>query len=365
MTIVQEELLSLLRAALWGIKPDVTIFKGVSWKEVIHLADIETVRGLLLDGISLLPRELMPDEDTVMDLVGRQNKIAQYNKVHRETIVQIDKALKANGITAVFMKGQITALRYPQPLHRQPGDIDFVVSKEDFAKTLDTLETIGKVDRTLVHEHHGMAWVNGVTIEPHYKVHNYQRPSTDKAMQEMFAEIYPDKLAQADIDGYNVSIFPPTFESVFLVSHMVNHVYEEGLGLRQVIDYAMFLNKRADNIYWLIHDEYLYRMRMQRAFRIFTCVCVEYLGLPQPSQVQPFSFKEKEWAKKLIDDIMTVGNFGRGQYVFHHNGWQDALRNYCWVLDRCHHLDFVCPSEARWWIVSKFTRFFWKMHKQI
>jgi hypothetical protein len=361
MTIVQKQLLSLLRAALWEKKPDASDFKNVSWKDIIHLADIETVRELLLDGISLIPRELMPDEDTVMDLAGRQNKIIQHNQVHRETIVQIDKALKVNGITAVFMKGQITALRYPHPLHRQPGDIDFVVGKVDFQKTLDTLDTIGKVDRKLIHEHHGMAWVNGVTVEPHYKVHNYQRPSTDKAMQEMFSEVFPDKLIKADLDGYKVNVFPPTFESVFLISHMVNHVYEEGLGLRQVIDYAMFLNKCADRIDWLQHDEYLYRMRMQRAFRIFACICVEYLGLPLPSHVQPFSFKEKEWAKKMMADIMTVGNFGRGQYVFHHNGWQDALRNYRWVLGRCLHLGFVCPSEARWWVVSKFTRFFRKL----
>lgn len=360
MTIVQEQLLSLLRAALLGKKPDDSLFKNVSWKNVIHLAEVETVKALLLDGISLLPKELMPDEYTIMDLAGRQNKIVQHNQIHRETIVQIDQALKVNNIAAVFMKGQITALRYPHPLHRQPGDIDFVVGKEDFQKTLDTLDTIGKVDRKLVHEHHGMAWVNGVTVEPHYKVHNYQRPSTDKAMQEIFSEVFPDRLIKVDLDGYKVNVFPPTFESVFLISHMVNHVYEEGLGLRQVIDYAMFLNKCADKIDWLQHDEYLYRMRMQRAFRIFACICVEYLGLPLPSHVQPFSFNEKEWAKKMMADIMTVGNFGRGKYVFHHNGWQDALRNYRWVLGRCHHLAFVCPSEARWWIVSKFTRFFWK-----
>ena len=361
MTIVQEQLLSLLRAALWEKKPDASDFKNVSWKDIIHLADIETVRGLLLDGISLLPRELMPDEDTVMDLAGRQNKIIQHNQVHRETIVQIDKALKATGITAVFMKGQITALRYPHTLHRQPGDIDFVVGKKDFQKTLDTLDTIGKVDRKLIHEHHGMAWVNGVTIEPHYKVHNYQRPSTDKAMQEMFSEVFPDKLIKTDIDGYKVNVFPPTFESVFLISHIVNHVYEEGLGLRQVIDYAMFLNKCADRIDWLQHDEYLYRMRMQRAFRIFACICVEYLGLNLPSQVEPFLYRETQWARKMIEDIMTVGNFGRGKYVFHHNGMNDAFHNYLWVLGRCYHLGFVCPSEARWWVVSKFTRFFRKL----
>lgn len=362
MTIVQEQLLSLLRAALLGKKPDDSLFKNVSWKEVVHLADIETVKGLLLDGMSLLPKELMPDEDTIMNLAGRQNKIVQHNQVHRETIVKIDQALKANGITTVFMKGQITALRYPKPLHRQPGDIDFVVSQDDFAKTLDVLDTTGKVDRNIVHEHHGMAWVNGIIVEPHYKVHNYQRPSTDKAMQEMFAEVFPDKLIEINIDGHKVHVFPPTLESVFLISHMVNHVYEEGLGLRQVIDYAMFLDKCADKIDWLQHNEFLYRMRMQRAFRIFTCICAEYLELHLPSQVKPFSYQEKQWTRKMIEDIMIVGNFGRGKYVSHHDGWIKALQNYFWVIGRCYHLGFVCPSEARWWVVSKFTRFFRKLN---
>lgn len=360
MTIVQEQLLSLLQGALCGNKPEGYLFKDISWKDVIHLADVETVKGLLLDGISLLPKEFMPDEDTVMDLAGRQNKIVQHNQVHWETIVQIDKALKANGITAVFMKGQITALRYPKPLHRQPGDIDFVVSKDDFHKTLDVLDTIGKVDRTIVHEHHGMAWVNGVTVEPHYKVHNYQRPSTDRAMQEMFAEIFPYKLLKADIDGNNVNIFPPTFESVFLVSHMVNHVYEEGLGLRQVIDYAMFLDKNADKIDWLQHDEFLYRMRLQRAFRIFTCICVKYLGLTLPSQVEPFSYKERQWAKKLMTNIFEVGNFGRGINPASGTGLRRAFYRYIRTIKRCIKMDFICPSEARWWIISKITRFYWK-----
>ena len=284
----------------------------------------------------------------------------QINTLHRSVIVKIDKALKAEGIQAVFMKGQTVALRYPNPLHRTPGDIDFVVASEDFDRTMAVMEKIGKVDHGLVHEHHGMAWVDGVTVEPHYKVHNYQRPSTDQAMQEIFSSVFPSKLSSADIDGYEVPVFSPTFESVFLISHMVNHVYEEGLGLRQVIDYAMFLHNCADKIDWMQHHEWLYRMHMERAWRIFTCICVNYLGLPLPSQVEPFSYNERKWAAALMEDIMRVGNFGRGEYVFKHQGLMDAWKNYCWVAKRCIRLGFVCPSEARWWMISKVKRFFWK-----
>ncbi len=354
-------LLSLLRAALFGEKPDASAFAGADWKRILHLADVQTVSSLMLDGMELLPPSVIGlSLDDKLVRFGKMQRMECINQLHRSVIVKIDKALRVEGIHAVFMKGQTVALRYPKALHRTPGDIDFVVAPEDFEKAMVVMEKIGKVNHGLVHEHHGMAWVDGVAVEPHYKVHNYQRPSTDRAMQGIFSSVFPSELAHADIDGYGVPVFPPTFESVFLISHMVNHVYEEGLGLRQVIDYAMFLHACADKIDWMQHHEWLYRMRMERAWRIFTCVCVTYLGLPLPSQVEPFSYNERKWAAMLMDDIMRVGNFGRGEYVFLHRGMLDAFRNYCWVAKRCLRLGFVCPSEARWWIISKAKRFFWK-----
>lgn len=360
----RRQLLSLLRAALWGIVPDGAQFQNTDWQAVIRQAEMETVEGLLLDGIALLPQERRPGRDTIMRLYAKRKKLVAQNMLHRRTIVEMDEALCQRDITPVFMKGQLTALRYPHPLYRRPGDIDFVVRKTDFPKTMDILETMGVADRQLVHEHHGMAWVHGITVEPHYKVHNYQRPSTDRAMQAMFDEVYPARLDTAGIDGHQVHIFPPTFESVFLISHMVNHVYEEGLGLRQVIDYAVFLQKCFKDVQLTLHADWLRRMRMQRSFRIFTCLCVEYLGAPLPASIPPFTDQERRWASRLMTDIMEVGNFGRGKYVFHHRGWKDAWHNYLWVTRRCLRLGFVCPSEARWWVIAKFLRFFRKRYKK-
>lgn len=361
----QNLLLSLLRAALFGEKLDASAFAEADWNRIFRMADMQTVPSLVLDGMAMLPPSVIGlSLDDKLTRFGKMQRMECTNALHRRVIIKIDKALRAEGIPAVFMKGQTVALRYPNALHRTPGDIDFVVAPQDFQRTMAVMEKIGKVNHDLVHEHHGMAWVDGVTIEPHYKVHNYQRPSTDHAMQEMFASVFPARLTLADVDGYEVPVFPPTFESVFLISHMVNHVYEEGLGLRQVVDYAMFLSKCADKIDWELHHEWLHRMRMERAWRIFTCICVGYLGLPLPSQVESFSCQERKWAARLVDDILRVGNFGRGEYVFQHRGLADAFRNYRWVAKRCLRLGFVCPSEARWWMISKVTRFLWKKKKE-
>ena len=360
MENTQDLFLELLRSGLWGTSPTPAHFVHADWDAVFKLADIQTVGTIVLDGVALLPKDVHPPLGIKMRRIGAMQQVERTNALHRKALAAIHATLAKEGIREVYMKGQMAGMRYPNPLHRQPGDIDFAVARQDFPRTLQALSSIGKVDFGMVHEHHGMAWINGVTVEPHYKVHNFQRPSTDKAMQSMFEDVFPDHLVKVDIDCGGLPSFPPTFESVFLVSHMVNHVYEEGLGLRQIVDYAMFLNQCGGDIMVEQHTAYLRRMRMFRAWRLFTCICERQLGLKLPAFVEPFSKKEEEMAQRLFDDVMRVGNFGRGEYVFQHNGLADALRNYRWVVGRCLSLRFVCPSEADWWIVSKAYRFFKK-----
>ena len=107
-------------------------------------------------------------------------KIQQQGEKHREVIGRVSELLTAKGIDGIFMKGLICASRYPQPELRQCGDIDFEVREEDFAKTLDALDEVAEVDRSLVHEHHGMAHMGDVQLEPHYKILNFQKPWNDR-----------------------------------------------------------------------------------------------------------------------------------------------------------------------------------------
>ena len=361
MENTQDLFLELLRSGLWGTSPTPAHFVHADWDAVFKLADIQTVGTIVLDGVALLPKDVHPPLGIKMRRIGAMQQVERTNALHRKTLAAIHATLAKEGIREVYMKGQMVGMRYPNPLHRQPGDIDFAVARQDFPKALQALSSIGKVDFGMACEHHGMAWINGIVVEPHYKVHTFQRPSTDRAMQAMFGEVFPNHLASIHMDGCDLPSFPPTFESVFLVSHMVNHVYSEGLGLRQIVDYAMFLHQCGKDIVVEQHTDYLRRMRMYRAWRLFACICHRYLGAELPAFVEPFSRREKDMAQRLFDDVMRVGNFGRGEYVFQYGGLADALRNYLWVVGRCFSLYFVCPSEARWWVVSKPYRFFKKL----
>jgi len=201
-------------------------------------------------------------------------------------------------------------------------------------------------------------YVDGVNIEPHYKVHNYQNPKVDRAMKEMFKEVFPESLVTTKVEELALPSFPPEFECALLVGHMVNHVYAEGLGLRQVVDFYMFLSQEHEAVKSETCKKYLRMMSMERTFRIFSCLCEDYLGMSHDLLGIDYTKKERRFAAKLISDILEVGNFGRGASYL---GTSDALmpfKSYVWVFKRCCKLGYLCPAEARWWPVSKFIRYY-------
>lgn len=361
MTLSQRQIVELVKVAL-GQDCDRNVLQNLDINAIYDVAQGQAVLGLALDGLEKLSFSLPNKENKnlLFKWIGMREMTRQQNILHRKALIRIHDLLKSKGIPVVFMKGVTAAQRYPQPLQRAVGDIDFVVSRDDFKRTMKALEEIADVDYNLVHEHHGMAHIGDITIEPHYKVHNYQYEANDKAMQEIFDYVFPNKLRYVDIDDEQIPMFPPTMESVFLVSHMVNHAYEEGLGLRQVIDYRQMLQKDGDEIDWALHTEYLQRMHMSRAFHIFTRICEQYLGLPTGICDLHYSSSEIRFADKMMEDIMNVGNFGRSAYVFDHSSKLGEMKNYLWVLSRCIRLGFLCRTESMSWPIAKAKRYFWK-----
>lgn len=358
---INELFIELLRMSLGTCEKMSRVPSAYEWEQLLVKAEEQAIVGVMLSGIEKLPPEQMPPLELKLQWIGETQITEATNKEHRKVIAKTRDCLEKGGVMMALMKGLVCAARYPHPERRDCGDIDFVVAEDDFARTLDLLEKIGTVDRELIHEHHGMVFVDDVTLEPHYKVHNFQNPAVDKAMREMFAEVFPQKLVFLDLKGEKVHVFPADFECVVLVGHMVNHVYAEGLGLRQVIDFYYWLKVhgerlRADNELW----SGLRRMKMERAFRVFVRICEEYLGLDEALLGLNYTEKEKRFATKMMDDVMRVGNFAQSIDYLGENDSLRPIRSYLWVVGRCCKLSYLCPAEARWWPVSKVRRFLWK-----
>lgn len=354
MTQEYKQLLELVKAGMWkDYMPAVAVFEGCDWNKVLEHAKVQAVVGVAFCGVtklnpaSDLGATLSMNEMLYLKWLGLAAKIAQKYELHVRVREKVHKLLMSEDIEHVWMKGLVCGERYAEPSARTCGDIDFLVKKEDFGRTQDALEKIGEVNRTLVHEHHGMAHVDGVQLEPHYKLHNFQNTKNDRTMVRLSEEwLFKDVR------------MPLEFEGMFLISHMVNHVYEEGLGLRQVVDFATFLHKvnETDGFDWDRMHGLIREMRMWKAYRLFVIICSKYLDV----QIDNIKFnttrQEQRLADKLMEDIMIMGNFGRGAYIFNHTSRWNEFKNYLWVLRRAWKMRFICPSEAICWPFAKLNR---------
>lgn len=336
----------------------------ITWRYLIRLAAGQAVTAMAFVGMQRYNKEVCPVPRYIYKrFLQYAVAVNNINQKHCTVLARIHKHLVDKGISHVFIKGLTAGARYPKPELRQCGDIDFVTDPSDFRKTLTALSEIGKVSPDFGHEHHGMAKIDGVSVEPHFKVHNFQNPRNDKAMMDIFFEVFPSELTTVDVAGSCVNAFPATMEALLYVSHMVNHVYEEGLGLRQVLDFAMFLRNLGDGLPGFDEERYsqwLSRMHMERADRIFTRICEKFLGVDPAIRAYRYSDKECRFADKMMDDILSVGNFGRMAFRSEGHGLMSSARNYFWVCGRVFKFIYLCPSEAAYWPLYKGVRFFYK-----
>ena len=160
--------------------------------------------------------------------------------------------------------------------------------------------------------HHVDFPVMKTAIEVHFTPSYMFYPKHNHRMQKWFEEVM-------DLQCSNVVVLPdgcgeitvPTvnFNVIYILSHLYRHVFTEGFGLRQLLDYYYVLKT------WE-HDEnaLMYMQNMIDYFGMkkfaggIMYVLHEVFGLPTSQMIAPMDEKE---GKFLLDEIMRGGNFGQ------------------------------------------------------
>ena len=140
MTLVQQQLLSLIRSALQGTEPDAGLFAGTpDWQAIYDLSVEQAVTPVVTDGIDRLPAAKKPSiellEPFLADTLATEMRNDAINRFAKGLFRRIEDA----SVTALMVKGQVLARLYPIPSHRQPGDIDVLLMPENYPLVRDTL----------------------------------------------------------------------------------------------------------------------------------------------------------------------------------------------------------------------------------
>ena len=317
--------------------------KDADWKVMYDLAKKQALIGVLFHGIKQLPKELAPDAGLLMRWMGMAQKIRQQNIRLFIDSVKVSNNFKQLGFRNCILKGQGNALLYPDPYMRTPGDIDIYLH----GGRNRIMEYVDKVCPNQVMRYHHVDFpVMKTPIEAHFTPSYMFFPIHNRRMQKWFKEVMDLQCSNVVTlpDGYGEITVPTmNFNVIYILSHLYRHVFTEGIGLRQLLDYYyVLINDELLVIRDTLHRE-LKHLGLWKFAGAVMYVLHETLGLPEEKMIAPVDVNEGRF---LLAEIMQGGNFG--QYDTRLGNKEDEGKLHRYLRMSLRNLRFVkhYPTEA-------------------
>ena len=317
--------------------------KDADWKVMYDLAKKQALIGVLFHGIKQLPKKLAPDAGLLMRWMGMAQKIRQQNMRLFMDSAKVCKNFKDAGFRNCILKGQGNALLYPDPYMRTPGDIDIYLH----GGRNRIMEYVDKVCPNQVMRYHHVDFPMMKTpIEAHFTPSYMFFPVHNRRMQKWFKEVMDLQCSNVVTlpDGYGEITVPTmNFNVIYILSHLYRHVFTEGIGLRQLLDYYyVLINDELLVIRDTLHRELKYLGLWKFAGAVMY-VLHETLGLPEEKMIASVDVNEGRF---LLAEIMQGGNFG--QYDTRLGNKEDEGKLHRYLRMSLRNLRFVkhYPTEA-------------------
>lgn len=311
---VQEQLLSLIRSALWGKEADTGLFSGgTDWTSVFRLAQRHTVIGLAYDGACTLPQMMQPGREVLMTAHAFNVRNINSHILVEDVLQETVRKLREAGIRCVLLKGQGLARNWPDPMKRTCGDIDLYVGDEAYARACRLLEEWGMTGpRTSESIQHLHFRYRKVTIEIHRIAGIMYGFTRNRRFRKWSDTLLQSSSCRHIRSGNEDIILPPVrFDAMFIFYHIYRHILTSGVGLRQCCDCVTFLHRFASEIdRQALHDD-LKTTGLLRGWQIFGHIATRHLGLPQeefPLFSDDSTTERLSWP--MLEMILRNGNFG-------------------------------------------------------
>ena len=357
-----------------GKKVDMSmVVAKIDWRQLYNFASRQALLGFCFDGIERLTKEFSEElkqnpmgRDLLMTWMGAAQQIRRQNMKVNGVAAKLYSKFREDGLRCCILKGQGNSLMYPNAYSRNPGDIDVWVnaSREDiteYAKRNFNLEDD-------IRFHHLETTMDGVPVELHFFPCTMNNPIYNARLQKWFkrnADLQCSNVVSLP-DGIGEIAIPTTaFNVIYQLTHLYHHFFDEGIGMRQIIDYYYVV---ISDYLLVINDESLgIRDTLQRELKYLGLwkfagavmyVLHEVLGLSEEKMIAPMDEKR---GKLLLAEILNGGNFGKHFTKYGHFTQQGMAKKYFLKIWRNMHFVRYYPAEALSEPVFRTWHFFWRM----
>lgn len=349
------------------------------WRVLYDFCLKQAIAGICFCGVQKLPKEMMPAKEVLLRWFAIAEQIKRRNILLDKRAKELTVKFAEGGFRSCVLKGQGVANLYCDNdcnnislgLYRQSGDIDLWVDGER-KMVLDYARSFGEVGLVDV-KHADFKYFEDVEVEIHSVPSFFYSPISNKNYRRWLNRLKEEQFSVSEKGFAYPSI---EFNVVYVLMHIYRHLFDEGVGLRQLMDYYFILrnlNKNNNgenvknincdinqnaNIFSIANTNRLFKkFGMDRFVRAVMWVMQEVFGLERKHLLCEPSEK---YGRRFLDIVMVGGNFGQydkrnrhGKENILQRGFRNLQHNMLVVEDY--------PSEVLWAPFWKVWHYVWRM----
>ena len=284
--------------------------KEADWKVLYRIAQKQCLVGILFDGIQKLPpAEVGMSKDLLLQWMLQCQMLEKANVRLNDAAIQVSEWFRKKGFRTCILKGQGNALMYPNPYSRTPGDIDIWVEGGD-KRVISFVRSISPHEKACYH-HIEFPSYKGVEVEVHY------RPSFllcfwhNRKLQKYYDRVKEDQFSHRVIlvKQEEVAIPAVEFNLIFQLTHIFTHLMNEGIGLRQLLDYYYLVLMLSVNCEMLTSlQKELKELGLWKFAGAIMYIMHEVFGMPTSRLIVP---PNEKYGKFVLNEVLEAGNFGK------------------------------------------------------
>lgn len=329
-------LLNLIKIAL-GKSTKCTLPNTLEWNILFDMSMKQCVPSVVLDGLnkSLASEPCQDDKG-----IGKMDKLKWLSMVlnmerkytkHESIIAELAAFYRETGYQMMLLKGYGLSKYWPIPYHRPTGDIDIYLmfmNSEGKDKSHPAWECADKliteklgiqVDNS--HHHHSVFTYKGIMVENHYDFVNVHSHRSNRWIENEFKTLALKGNEEYTFDNGAKLLFPsPLLNCLFVARHNAIHFAAEHLNLRQLLDWALFVEERHKDIDWDYFWSMAKKMGMEKFVLCMTFISIRQLAFEKdvfhiPNEYEDFQKCNHGLIDKVLDNILhptDEANDGKG-----------------------------------------------------
>ena len=306
---------ALLCAGLWEQEARLEPYGEIDFPAILDMAEEQSVVGLIAAGIEHVA-DARPAKKDVLRFIGRTVQLEQRNQAMNYFIGVLVEKMREAGIYTLLVKGQGVAQCYERPLWRSCGDVDFFLSDENYEKAKEFLKPLASsVEEEHVREKHLGLSIDPWVVELHGNLYSGLSSRVEKELDDVYLDTFYRGNVRSWMNGLTqIFLLKAENDAFYVFTHILQHFYKEGVGLRQICDWCRLLYTNRDSLNYGLLEQRIKRAGLVSEWKALYNLASRYLGMPDFGSgltVHDSRFDKK--ADRIMGLVLKSGNFGHNK----------------------------------------------------